>query len=172
MLALGRFSPTKGRDVVLDACELAAARGLEGTLELRGAASTDAELAYRRRLEERVGGRVRLAEPVSRAEVPALRTPQQCAGSWPSSVTLGFPDGSSVVLPAPIACSPGFAGLLDELPLALRFRCGDAAELAERLLGFAASTAEARAQAVRELRRRVEAGHAAGHWAEGVLSRL
>jgi hypothetical protein len=36
-----------------------------------------------------------------------LHNPTSCAsGSWPASVSLGFPDNSSLVLPAPIACTP------------------------------------------------------------------
>ena len=34
-----------------------------------------------------------------------VRTPKGCAGSWAASATLGFPDGTTLPLPTPMACA-------------------------------------------------------------------
>jgi hypothetical protein len=68
-----------------------------------------------------------------------------------------------------IACNPHFEELLGGLPVELHFRSGDAGDLADKLAAFAAADPEARAEAGRELRRRVEAGHSVETWADGVV---
>jgi hypothetical protein len=52
------------------------------------------------------GSRRRTRRRVTRTRVDLVRAPAQCAGSWPASVRLTFPDGSTVPLPAPMACTP------------------------------------------------------------------
>jgi hypothetical protein len=68
-----------------------------------------------------------------------------------------------------IACNPNLDGHLGGLPLELRFRPGDADDLARVLLAFAASDRAARDHAGRELRRRVADGHSVDSWADGVV---
>jgi hypothetical protein len=42
-----------------------------------------------------------------RTRVYLVRTPAQCTGTWASSVTLTFPDGTTTVVDAPMTCSQG-----------------------------------------------------------------
>jgi glycosyltransferase involved in cell wall biosynthesis len=66
-----------------------------------------------------------------------------------------------------LASNPVFDTLLDER---FRFAREEPAELAERLVDFARMDAEARRAVGRELRRRVEEGHAVDRWAERLLA--
>jgi hypothetical protein len=69
-----------------------------------------------------------------------------------------------------IACNPHFDDFLAELPVELRFRSADAADLARVIAAFARAEPAARDEAGRELRRRVEAGHSVDSWADGVVA--
>jgi hypothetical protein len=69
-----------------------------------------------------------------------------------------------------IACNPALAEYLDGLPLELRFRAADPADLAARLRAFAAAPPEERARTGEELRRRAESGHSVDSWADAVAA--
>jgi hypothetical protein len=43
---------------------------------------------------------------VKKTRVDLIHAPAQCPGNWPASVTLTFPDGSGLPLPAPMPCAP------------------------------------------------------------------
>ena len=179
LLALGRTSPSKGFMTLLDALDLAHARGLDATLELRGPSTTAEERRHREELLERlarsaVGDRVRLEPPLPRSRVPELvrsfdavvnPTRGQTHGGALDKVVY---EAAASAVPV-IACNPHFDGFLGDLPVELRFRSGDAEDLARTLLAFAASDAGARAATGAELRRRVEEGHSTRTWAEGVV---
>lgn len=180
LIALGRTSPSKGFMTLLEGLERAVERGLDATLELRGPSTTDEERRHRRELEERIARgplreRVRLEPPVPRPEVPALLrrfdavvnpTRGQTHGGALDKVVY---ESAASAVPV-IACNPHFDGFLGGLAVELRFQSGDSDDLAERLLAFAASAPDARQEAGRELRRRVESGHSTETWAEGVVA--
>jgi hypothetical protein len=46
----------------------------------------------------------RVRRLVSRKRYDLLRNPATCAGSWPSSMLLGFPDNSQLTVPVPTPC--------------------------------------------------------------------
>jgi glycosyltransferase involved in cell wall biosynthesis len=173
--ALGRTSPTKGLATIVEGFRLAVERGLDATLELRGASTTEAERRYRRELETLIarhglGGRVSLEPAVPRTDVPSLLSHFDAVvnaheGTLDKVVYEGAAGGIPVV-----ACSPGFERLLGELPVELRFPCGDPHGLAETLLALAASPPAARLATGQELRRRVERAHSTETWATGVAA--
>ena len=169
LLALGRYSPAKGLDVVLRAL-----RDVEDArLVVHGPALTAAEREHRVELETLVreldlGGRVHLEGPVPRTEVPRLLAE---AHALVNNMRAGAPD--KVVYEAAASCVPALASnpVFDELlEPELRFAREDPGELAERLRRFAALGSTARSDLGRKLRARVAARHSVDSWADGVLA--
>jgi glycosyltransferase involved in cell wall biosynthesis len=152
---------------------------MEATLELRGPSTTNEERGHREELLRRIVGlglddSVRLEPPLPRPHVPGLMrgfdavvnpTRGQTRGGALDKVVY---ESAASGVPV-IACNPAFEELLGGLPVELHFRSGDAGDLADKLVAFAASDPAARAEAGRELRRRVEAGHSVNTWADGVV---
>jgi glycosyltransferase involved in cell wall biosynthesis len=179
LLALGRTSPSKGFRTLLDALERAEAAGLDFELELRGPSTTEEERRHRQELRERILAgplreRVRLEPPVARPEVPALLrrfdavvnpTRGQTHGGALDKVVF---EAAATGVPV-LACNPHFETFLGGLPVQLHFGSGDPEDLAAKLIRFAASPPDARREAGQELRRRVEQGHSAETWADGVV---
>jgi glycosyltransferase involved in cell wall biosynthesis len=142
-------------------------------LEIRGPSLTPDEEAHRRELAARADGeRVRLAEPVPRAEVPALLASADVLLS-PNEPRAGATLDKAVFEAAAcrrlvVSTNAAFEPLLGGLPLALLAPPRDPRTLAARLDAVAASAPEERAAAGETLRQRVVAGHSLGHWAEQV----
>jgi hypothetical protein len=63
-----------------------------------------ANRVIKKRKVRRVNGKRRVR--VVRRHVHLIKNPRTCEGSWPSSISLRFPDGSVTPLPAPTPCSP------------------------------------------------------------------
>jgi glycosyltransferase involved in cell wall biosynthesis len=164
LLALGRYSPAKGLDVVLRA--LAATKA---SLTVHGPALTDSERAHRSELERLVTElglveRVRLEDAVPYAEVPRLLA---TADALVDNMRAGAPD--KVVYEAAASCLPVLASnpvFDDLLGPELRFDRDSPEELAARVRSLAVLD---RAAIGRDLRRRVEEHHDVDGWAEGVL---
>ncbi|HSC90721.1 MAG TPA: glycosyltransferase family 4 protein [Gaiellaceae bacterium] len=172
LLALGRYSPAKGLDVVVRGVAAAAGRGLDVTLLAHGPCVTDEERRHRRELEALVaelgqGGRVTLGGPVPRAEVPALLAG---ATALVNNMRAGAPD--KVVYEAAAACvpvlasNPVFDGLVAGLEPPLLFTRERPDELAARIEALPGADLAAIGRALRE---RVEARHSVETWAAGVL---
>ena len=159
LLALGRTSPAKGLDTIVEAARLA---GVE--LELRGPSLTDEERAYRDDLG------VAVEPPVARREIAGVYA---AAGALVNNMRSGALD--KVVFEAAASClpvlvsNPGFAGLVAGFEPSLRFQQDDALSLAERISALVAAGPETRARIGRELRARVERDHSVDRWAERVL---
>jgi glycosyltransferase involved in cell wall biosynthesis len=166
-LALGRYSPAKGLDVIVRAIAKTQAR-----LTLHGPALTDEERRCRRELARLVddlgvADRVHLGDAVPRVDVAALFGE---ADVLVNNMRAGAPD--KVVYEAAASCLPALASnpVFDELlPPELRFRRDRADELAERLDAFAALNPEARTRLGRALRLKVEQRHTVGRWADGIM---
>jgi glycosyltransferase involved in cell wall biosynthesis len=169
LLALGRYSPAKGLDVVLAAL---AATAPEVTLRVHGPALSDDERAHRRELEEAVvelglTGRVVLGDAVPRPEIPTLL---RDSDALVNNMRAGAPD--KVVFEAGASCRPVLASnpVFDAfLDAAWRFPRHDARALADRIDALARVGAEERAAIGRRLRERVEAEHSVQSWARGIL---
>jgi len=159
LLALGRTSPAKGLDTIVEAARLA---GVE--LSLRGPSLTDEERAYRDGLG------VAVEPPVARREIAAVYA---AAGALVNNMRSGALD--KVVFEAAASClpvlvsNPGFESLVAGIKPSLRFPQDDALALAERISALVAVGPEARASIGRELRTRVERDHSVDRWAERVL---
>jgi glycosyltransferase involved in cell wall biosynthesis len=176
VLALGRTEPRKRLGTLLDVVE----RGADVRVEIRGPQITEAERAHRQELERRVAAspalaaRVTIADPVARDRVPGLMRAADVVASLTRGETTGGAldkvvyEAAACAVPV-VACNPNLADLLSGLEPRLLFRSGDADDLAEVLAGFAALEAEQRTALGRELRARVERGHSAETWADGVL---
>ncbi len=152
-LVLGRYSPAKGLETILEA-----AAGAGVAVEAHG---TDEGFAsYRRDLARRFPD-AELGGPVPRSEVPGLFARSHVLVN---NMRAGAPD--KVVYEAAASCLPVLASnpvFDDLLPDELRFPCDDAAALAERLRAL-----DPRRRP--ELRERVAERHSVSHWADGILA--
>ncbi|MDX6451524.1 MAG: hypothetical protein QOH16_1573 [Gaiellaceae bacterium] len=159
LLALGRTSPAKGLDTIVEAARLA---GVE--LEVRGPSLTDEERAYRDTLG------VPVEPPVARREIAGVYA---AVGALVNNMRSGALD--KVVFEASAAClpvlvsNPGFASLVEGIEPSLQFPQDDEQALAERIRALVEAGPEARARIGRELRARVERDHSVDRWAERVL---
>jgi glycosyltransferase involved in cell wall biosynthesis len=175
LLALGRYSPAKGLDVVLRALRRALDEGLDVGLTVHGPTLSELERRHRLDLERLVGElrldeRARLRGPVPRSDVDGLFA---SADALVNNMRAGAPD--KVVYEAAASCLPVLASnpVFDHfLPDELRFDREQPALLAERLTAFAALTEAERAKLGRRLRERVAREHSVEHWADGVLGAL
>ena len=152
-LVLGRYSPAKGLETILEAARRAGVH-----VEAHG---TDEGFAdYKRELMRRFP-EAELAGPVPRTDVPALFTRSHVLVN---NMRAGAPD--KVVYEAAASCLPVLASnpvFDDLLPDELRFARDDVAGLAEKL----------RALDLRrrpELRDVVQRRHSVEHWADGLLA--
>ena len=167
LLALGRYSPAKGLDVVVHAVAATDAR-----LTVHGPTLTPLEREHRETLGELVdalglGDRIRLEGPVPRARVPELFAE---ADLLVNNMRAGAPD--KVVYEAAASCLPVVASnpVFDELlDSELRFARDDPDDLVARLREFEGRDAAARRELGRRLRERVAAHHSAESWADGIL---
>jgi glycosyltransferase involved in cell wall biosynthesis len=164
LLSLGRYSPTKGLDVVLQALA-----ETDASLTVHGPTLTETERAHRAALERLTGElglarRVRLEDAVAYAEVPRLLAE---ADALIDNMRAGAPD--KVVYEAAASCLPVLASnpvFDDLLGPELRFDRDSPQQLAERVRSLAVLD---RAAIGRELRCRVEEHHNVDGWADGVL---
>jgi glycosyltransferase involved in cell wall biosynthesis len=170
-VVVGRTSPAKGIDVVVDAVRLARERGAAVSLDGVGPSLSDEERRYRSQLARRIDGAdgVRLLDPVPRDEVPALL---ERADVLVNNMREGATD--KAVYEAGASCVPvlasnrAFDSLLEGLEL--DFPREDAAALADRLARLASLPAAERTRIGHVLRERVVAGHSVDAWAEKLLA--
>ena len=172
VLALGRYTPVKGYEVLLRAARVALERGLDLRVCIHGPVLTVEERRHRQELERLrdelgLGNSVLLEGAVPRARVPALLAE---ADILVNNTRHGGADkvvyeAGASCLP-PLASAPVFDGLLSA---DLRFASDDPEELADRLVRFARLDGGARATIGRRLRESVAREHSVDSWAEGVL---
>lgn len=169
LLALGRYSPAKGLDVVLRAV---AAVGEGVTLNVHGPVLSAEERSHRQELDRlaaelSLGGRATLGDAVPRAAVPRLLAEHD---ALVNNMRAGAPD--KVVYEAGAGClpvlasNPVFDSLLEPAQL---FRREDPGELAERIRGLASLAPAERRALGHSLRERVELHHSVQSWARGIL---
>jgi glycosyltransferase involved in cell wall biosynthesis len=157
VVALGRTSPAKGLETIVQAARLA-----DVDLEIRGPASTPDERSEAVRL--RVLG-ARIEPPLPHTEIAAFLGGKDVLVN---NMREGALD--KVVYEAAATCMPALAsnaGFDDVLPAGLRFARDDAEDLAAKLRELARTD---RATIGHELRARVEERHSVGHWADEVLA--
>jgi glycosyltransferase involved in cell wall biosynthesis len=173
VLVLGRYSPAKGVEAVLESVRAAAERGVDVRLEIRGPTLTRFEEDHRARLESVVAElglreRVHFADAVPWRELPEIFGANDVLVN---NMRPGAPDkvvyeAAASCLPV-IASNPAFETLLDER---FRFSTDGVTALADRLVDFAALDERGRSTVGHEVRRRVVAQHSVGHWADRLLA--
>jgi glycosyltransferase involved in cell wall biosynthesis len=174
LLALGRTSPAKGLETLVDAIALVG--DLPVAAEIRGPSLTAEEREHRAALTARIAsggldGRVVVDGPVGRTKVHSLYARSDAlvnnmrAGALDKVVF----EAAGAGLPVLVA-SDGFASLVDGLDAPLRFRQDDAAELAERIRALYELGAAGRSAVGARLRARVQAAHSVEHWADEIVA--
>jgi glycosyltransferase involved in cell wall biosynthesis len=169
LLALGRYSPAKGLDVVLRAVAVA---GDKVRLDVHGPALSEEERAHRAELERLADdlglvGRITLGDAVVRADVPVLFASHD---ALVNNMRAGAPD--KVVYEAAASCLPVLASnpvFDDLLEPELRFAREDPDELALRIRALGELPTDERRELGSRLRARVEASHSVESWADGIL---
>lgn len=173
VMSLGRYSPPKKLDEMIEGVRIARGRGLDVRIDLYGTASPGLEASYKRRLEELVA-RPEYAEfafvggPIPRTELP----PVYAAAD---AVMSDFISPDKIVLEACSSCRPVLASheALDRLFAGieppLMFRRGHPDELADRIEALAALSDDERQAIGLELRERVRAQHSVETWADAIL---
>lgn len=162
LLALGRTSPAKGLDAIVDA----AARVDGVALEIRGPSLTDEERAYR----ETLAAHARVLDPVPRSEIAGVYAQ---ADVLVNNMREGALD--KVVFEAAASCLPvlvaseGFEHLVAGIEPSLRFAQDDVDELAARMRALVEIGVDARHRIGCELRERVKQAHSVDHWADSVV---
>ncbi len=164
LLALGRTSPAKGLDTIVDA--VASLDGVE--LEIRGPSLTDEERRHRAELMAR-GARVE--QPVPRSQVGEVyaRSDALVSNMRAGALDKVVYEAAAAGLPVLVA-SEGFAPLVDGIEPQLRFAQDDATSLATRIRGLVDAGAAARVAAGVELHRRVARDHSVEHWADAIVA--
>ena len=174
ILALGRTARWKGLMTLLDA--VGAVDDVE--LEIRGPSLTPDEVAHRDELTARVetdprlGGRVRILEPVPRDEVRALLAWSDAVAS-PNEPRSGATQDKAVFEAAScrrpvVSTNRSFAALLGGTPLPLLAPPHDADAVAAALVALRDAGIETRVAVGETLRERVVEGHSVAHWADAV----
>jgi glycosyltransferase involved in cell wall biosynthesis len=172
LLALGRYSPAKGLDVVLRGLRRVLDAGVAARLTARGPVLSGLEQRHRAALDElvrelRLEAHVELGPAIERAQVPELLAAHD---ALVNNMRAGAPD--KVVYEAAAACVPVLASnpVFDTLlPEELRFARDEPAELADHLVAFSALRTDERARYGHALRHKVARDHSVESWAERIL---
>jgi glycosyltransferase involved in cell wall biosynthesis len=172
VLSLGRYSPPKKLDELIEGVRIARERGVDVGVDLYGTTGTPMLDEYKRTLERLVArpgyefATVDGAMP--RSEVPA-------AYARADIVVSDFDSADKIVLEAGASCRPvlashaSFDRLFEGIEPALSFVRGRPESLADRLQALAALTDEARHEIGRTLRERVRTQHSVETWADAIL---
>jgi glycosyltransferase involved in cell wall biosynthesis len=177
LLSVGRFSPVKRYDTLLDAL---AAPSLVGradlTVELLGGAHSESERAHLESLRSRatslgLGERVRFVPGLPHAEiVPTYqRATLFATASATGSLDKAALEAAACGLP-PIVCNPAFRALYGDLWPDLSFASADdVAGLSARLAGWLDRSPAERRQTALVIREKIAAEHSVEHWADAVV---
>lgn len=179
-LVPGRTARWKGLATLLEAFALAVGNGLDATLEIRGPSLTADERGHRAELaaaiaaDPRLGGRVRIEEPVVRALIPALLgacdvVVNPVEPSSGAALDKAVYEAAACARPV-VSTNAALRPFLSDVPLSLLAPPRDPQALAAVLLGVGAAAPELRAAVGAELRRRVVSSHSLDHWADAVLA--
>jgi glycosyltransferase involved in cell wall biosynthesis len=180
LLSVGRFSPIKAYETILEAvARPAVSTRADLTVELLGGVHSQTEAAYLDSLRERarrltVSERVRFVEGLPYAEIVPT---YQRASLFATASATGSMD--KVVLEAaacglpPIVCNDACRQLYGDLWPALSFaHRDDVAGLSAQLAAWLDRTAAERRGAALALRARIEAAHSVDHWADSVIGMI
>jgi glycosyltransferase involved in cell wall biosynthesis len=172
VLSLGRYSPAKKLDELIEGVRIARGRGVDVRIDLFGTTGSQMLEDHKRELEvlvARPGYRdfATVGGPIPRTEVPA-------AYAGADVIASDFFSPDKIVLEAGASCRPvlvsqaAFDGLVAGLEPALAFERGNPETLADRIEAVAALSDEERHALGRELRERVKAQHSVDTWADAI----
>ncbi|MFN8632533.1 MAG: glycosyltransferase family 4 protein [Chloroflexota bacterium] len=176
LLSVGRFSPIKGYDTLIDALAAPAlASRTDLTAELVGgvhsaseAACLDGLRAQARQLG--IAERVRFVEGLPFAEiVPAYhRSTLFATASTTGSLDKAALEAAACGLPA-LVCNPAFRELYGERWPELSFAAGDVPDLARQLTGWLDRSPAERRDAALAVRAEIARSHSVDRWADAVV---
>ena len=166
-LALGRTSPAKGLEAIVQAVLLVRSRGVDVELEIRGPSETQEERDHLTHIKELASDAVRVEPPVPRTRLPEIfgQTDLLVNNTAEGSLDKVVFEACASCLPV-LASNPSFVVLLEE---ELRFDRNDVDGIARGLTWIASRSHEQRRELGRDLRRRVEQDHSSETWAKRIL---
>ena len=180
LLSVGRFSPVKQYETVLDALVAPSlAHRIDLAVELLGGVHSASEAAYLNRLRaladsHGLAGRIQFSTGLPHAEIVPT---YQRASLFATASATGSLD--KVVLEAaacgvpPIVCNPAFRELYGARWTELSFAApGDAQGLSERIAEWLGRSPAERRDAALAIRADVERLHSVDHWADTVVGMI
>ena len=173
VLSLGRYSPPKKLDEMIEGVRIARTRGVDVRIDLYGTAGSEQEAAYKRELEAIVSrpeyaGLASVGGPIPRPEVPTVYAQADVVAS-------DFISTDKIVLEACSSCRPvlashpAFDSLFAGIEPPLAFERGRPETFADRIEGLAALDDDARHAIGKTLRERVREHHSVETWADAIL---
>jgi len=173
VMSLGRYSPPKRLEEIVEGVRIARDRGVDACVELWGTADSGLEASYKRQLEELVardGYRefATVGGPIPRTELPPVYAEADVVAS-------DFISTDKIVLEACSSCRPviasheAFDTLFDAIEPPLAFERGRPDMFADRIAALAALTDEERHAIGETLRERVRTQHSVETWADAIL---
>jgi glycosyltransferase involved in cell wall biosynthesis len=173
VLSLGRYTPPKRLDEMIEGVRIARARGVDARVDLYGTTGSPTQDAYKRLLEE-IAERpeyrdwVSVGGPIPRTELPPVYAAADLVASdfiSPDKIVLEACSSCRPVIASHEAFDTLFAGL--EPPLA--FERDRPETFAARVEALAALGDAERHALGRELRERVRRQHSVETWADAIL---
>jgi glycosyltransferase involved in cell wall biosynthesis len=172
VLSLGRYSPPKKLDELIEGVRIARERGVELNIDLYGTTGTPLLEEYKQTLERIVAQPgyefATVGGPISRPEVPSVYARADVVAS-------DFDSADKIVLEAGASCRPvlashaSFDRLFEGIEPPLAFERGRPDSIADRLQALAALSDDDRAAIGRTLRERVKEHHSVDTWADAIL---
>jgi len=174
VISLGRYTPPKSLDEMIEGVRIARARGLDVRIDLYGTATSELQSAYKGRLEQLVAGEdvrdwATVGGAIPRTELPPVYAEADVVAS-------DFISPDKIVLEACSSCRPvlasheAFDTLFAGLEPALAFERGRPETFADRIEALAGLSDEERHALGRELRERVAREHSVETWADAILA--
>lgn len=172
VLALGRYSPPKKLDELIEGVRIARGRGVDVGIDLYGTTGTPMLEEYKRTLERLVAQPGYDFAAVDGA-IPRLEVASAYARA--DIVASDFDSADKIVLEAGASCRPvlashaSFHRLFDGIEPPLAFERGRPETFADRLQALAALSDDERHAIGRTLRERVGQHHSVETWADAIL---
>jgi glycosyltransferase involved in cell wall biosynthesis len=173
VMSLGRYSPPKKLDEMIEGVRIARERGLDVRIDLYGTASPGLEASYKQRLEELVArpeyrAFATVGGPIPRTELPPVYARADVVAS-------DFISPDKIVLEACASCRPvlasheSFETLFEGIDPPLAFTRGRPDTFADRVQDLAALGDDERHTIGETLRERVRTQHSVDTWADAIL---
>jgi glycosyltransferase involved in cell wall biosynthesis len=168
VVSLGRYSPAKKLDEMIEGVRIARDRGIDVRIDLFGTTGALSLDAYKKQLEALDYDFASIGGPIPRTDVPS-------AYAQADIVASDFNSPDKIVLEACASCRPvlasdeSFDRLLAGIEPPLAFERGKPETLADRIEALAALSDEERYAIGRTLRERVKSQHSVETWADAIL---